>query len=172
MNRYRFAALAVAGCAALSVAACTAGVTAAPPATTTPASTTAAPPTHTYSASATSNPPGAGRTIAIGDSGGSFPVPAGAKVVENVASGQQIVVLFNSVTPASVSRFYATALPKAGYTVSGNSVVDESGTVAFVQFSGHGYKGNIASVSHFSGAGVTLAGLGTKNVTTITLMPN
>jgi hypothetical protein len=172
MNRYRFAALAVAGCAALSVAACTAGVTAAPPASTAPASTAAAASTRTYSASATSSPPGAGRTIAIGNSGGSFPVPAGAKVVENVASGQQIVVLFNSVSPANVSRFYGTALPKAGYTVSGNSVVDESGTVAFIQFSGHGYKGNIASVSHFSGAGVTLAGLGTKNVTTITLMPN
>ena len=171
MNRYRFAALALAGCAVLSVAACTAGVTAAPPATTTPASTTAAPPTHTYSASATTNPPGARRMITIGGSV-SFPVPADAKVIENVASGQQIVVLFNSVTPANVSRFYATALPQAGYAVSGNSVVDESGgTVAFVQFSGHGYKGTIGSLSHFSGAGVTLAGLGTKNVTTITLMP-
>src|ERR1700735_1989613 len=112
MNRYRFAALAVAGCAALSVAPAPPGAPPPPP-----ASTAAAASTHTYSASATSNPPGAGRTIAIGDSGGSFPVPAGAKVVENVASGQQIVVLFNSVTPASVSRFYATALPKAGYTV-------------------------------------------------------
>ena len=110
--------------------------------------------------------------ITIGGSAGSFPVPADAKVIENVASGQQIIVLFNSVTPADVSRFYATALPQAGYAVSGNSVVDESGgTVAFVQFSGHGYKGNIGSLSHFSGGGVTLAGLGTKNVTTITLMP-
>ena len=73
---------------------------------------------------------------------------------------------------AELNNQVVDMLQKAGYTVSGNSVVDESGTVAFVQFSGHGYKGNIASVSHFSGAGVTLAGLGTKNVTTITLMPN
>jgi hypothetical protein len=172
MNRYRVAALALASCAALSVTACTAGVTAAPPASTVPASTAVARPTHTYSASATSYPPGARRMITIGGSGGSFPVPAGAKVIENVANGQQIVVLFNSVTPADVSRFYATELPQAGYAVSGNSVVDESGgTVTFIQFSGHGYKGNIASLSHFSGAGVTVAGLGTKNVTTITLLP-
>jgi len=56
--------------------------------------------------------------------------------------------------------------------VSGNSLVTEGGgTVAFIQFSGHGYKGNIDALSKFPNSGVSVAGLGTKNVTTITFMP-
>ena len=80
--------------------------------------------------------------------------------------------IFSSISPAKVSGFYATALPRAGYAISTNSVLSESGsTDAIIEFSGHGYKGNIDALSHFSHPGVSLAGLGTKNVTTITLMP-
>jgi hypothetical protein len=43
--------------------------------------------------------------------------------------------------------------------------------VAFIQFSGHGYKGNIDALAEFTNSGVSVAGLGTKNVTTVTLMP-
>jgi hypothetical protein len=123
-------------------------------------------------AAASAGPAAAGRMISISGSIGSFPVPAGAKVAENVGASQQIIVIFSSVTPANVSSFYATALPRAGYAISGNSVISEGGgTEAIIQFSGHGYKGNIAALSHFSGAGVSVAGLGTKNVSTIELSP-
>jgi hypothetical protein len=168
MSNYRPAALALVACAAsLSVAACTAGIT-------TPSSPATSAPAPTRSASvaaAASSPASSGRRIAISGSPGTFPVPAGAKVAENVAADKEIIVFFSSVAPAQVSSFYATALPLAGYVISGNSVISEgSGTEAIIQFSGHGYKGNIATLSHFSGSGVSVAGLGTKNVTTISLM--
>lgn len=169
MTNYRFAALALATCAAsLSVAACSAGITtASSPTTSAPA------PTRSASvAAAASSPASSGRTIAISGSVGSFPVPAGAKVAENIAEGQSIIVIFSLVSPAKVSSFYATALSRAGYSVSANSVISQGGgTVAYIQFSGHGYKGNIGALSKFSGSGVSIPGLGTKNVTTITLMP-
>jgi hypothetical protein len=174
MSIHRSAALALTTCAAsLTVAACTAGVTTATTATT--AATSPAAPSRSASVAAVSSasPAPSGRMISISASIGSFPVPAGAKVAENVAASQQIIVMFNSVAPANVSNFYATALPRAGYTISGNSLISGgSGTEAIIQFSGHGYKGNIATLSHFSGAGVSVAGLGTKNVSTIELSPS
>ena len=61
---------------------------------------------------------------------------------------------------------------RGGYTVTTNSVVSQSGsTVAFIQFTGHGVKGNIDTLSKYNDPSVTLAGLGHKNVTTISLMP-
>jgi hypothetical protein len=171
MNKYRSTALALACCAAsVSVAACTAGITT--------ASTTAAPATSTLAPSHSASVPAAassrapsGRMIKVTGSVGSFPVPAGAKVTENIAIDQKdIVVAFSSVTPANVSSFYATALPRAGYTISGNSVVTQGGgTVAFIFFSGHGYKGDIGALSKAPASEASL-GLGTKNVTTITFM--
>ena len=168
MNNYRSAALALAACAAsLTVAACTAGIT-----TATPPATSAAAPSHSASvARSSSSPASSGRMISVSGSVGSFPVPAGAKVAENIADGQESIVIFSSITPAKVSSFYATALPQAGYTISGNSLVTQGGgTVAFILFSGHGYKGNIDALSKFPNSGVSVAGLGTKNVTTITIM--
>ncbi len=44
-------------------------------------------------------------------------------------------------------------------------------TVAIIQFTGHGFKGNIDALSRFTDSTVSLAGLGHKNVTTITFMP-
>jgi ABC-type phosphate transport system substrate-binding protein len=168
MNKYRSTALALACCAAsVSVAACTAGITtASSPTTSAPAPTQSA----SVPAAASSRAP-SGRMIKVTGSVGSFPVPAGAKVTENIAIDQKdTVVAFGSVTPANVSSFYATALPRAGYTISGNSVVNQSGgTVAFIFFSGHGYKGDIGALSK-APASVASAGLGTKNVTTITFM--
>jgi len=169
MNNYRSAALALAACAAsLTVAACTAGIT-----TATPPATSAAAPSHSASVARSSpSPASSGRMISVSGSVGSFPVPAGAKVAENIADGQESIVIFSSITPAKVSSFYATALPQAGYTISGNSLVTQGGgTVAFILFSGHGYKGNIDALSNFPNSGVSVAGLGTKNVTTITIMP-
>jgi hypothetical protein len=174
MSIHRSAALALTTCAAsLTVAACTAGVTTAPPATS--AATSPAAPSRSASVAAanSASPAASGRMISITASIGSFPVPAGAKVAENVAENQQIIVMFNSVAPANVSSFYAAALPRAGYTISGNSLISQGGgTEAVIEFSGHGFKGNIATLSHFSGAGVAIAGLGTKNVSTIELSPS
>jgi hypothetical protein len=153
----------------VSVAACTAGITTA---STTAAPVTSAPaPSRSVSvARSSSTPASSGRTVAISGSIGSFPVPAGAKVAENVADGKHIIIFFSSVTPANVSSFYSAALPRAGYTISGNSILNEGGvTEAIIDFTGHGYKGDIGAVSHFSGSGPNLPGLGTKNVTTIAL---
>jgi hypothetical protein len=109
--------------------------------------------------------------ITVSGSVGSFPVPAGAKVVETGGDSQDIAVIFEYVTPAKVSSFYATALPRAGYTISNNSVISQSGgTVAFVQFTGHGFKGAIDALSNYPDTGVSIAGLGRKNVTTVTFM--
>jgi ABC-type phosphate transport system substrate-binding protein len=172
MNKYRSTALALACCAAsVSVAACTAGITTAAPATSRPATSAPAPSHSASAAAAASSRAPSGRMITVTGSVGRFPVPAGAKVTENIAIDQKdVVVAFNSVTPANVSSFYATALPRAGYTISGNSVVTQGGgTVAFVFFSGHGYKGDIGALSKAPASEASI-GLGTKNVTTITFM--
>src|SRR5580704_12377481 len=172
MNKYRSTALALACCAAsVSVAACTAGITTAAPATSRPATSAPAPSHSASAAAAASSRAPSGRMITVTGSVGRFPVPAGAKVTENIAIDQKdVVVAFNSVTPANVSSFYATALPRAGYTISGNSVVTQGGgTVAFIFFSGHGYKGDIGALSKAPASDASL-GLGTKNVTTITFM--
>jgi hypothetical protein len=103
---------------------------------------------------------------------GSFPVPAGANVAENIASSQETVIIFDKITPARVSSFYARALPQDGYTITTNSVVSQSaGTAAIIQFTGHGFAGNIDALSKFTDSAVSVAGLGHKNVTTITFMP-
>jgi hypothetical protein len=158
MNKYRSAAVTLAvGAASLTLAACTAGITTAGPAVS----------------SSSASPADAGRTIEVSNGIGSFPVPAGAKVAENIASRQETVIFFDMVTPARVSSFYAQALPRAGYTVTANSVITQSGaTVALIQFTGHGVKGTIDALSKFTDPTVSIAGLGHKNVTTITFMPN
>jgi tRNA(Ile2) C34 agmatinyltransferase TiaS len=92
-------------------------------------------------------------------------------VAENVAGPEGTIVFFNQVTPAKVSSFYAQALPRAGYTITANSVISQSGsTVAFIQFTGHGVKGTIDALSKFTDSSVSIAGLGHKNVTTISIM--
>jgi hypothetical protein len=178
MNSYRCAAVALATCAAaLSLAACSAGVTTAgPPAAPsrgTSAATAAATTSGRASASPTaSKPPASGTMIQVSGAIGRFPVPTGAKVAENISSSQETVVIFGSISPAKVSAFYAQALPKAGYTITGNSVLTESGNVvAAIQFSGHGFKGNIDSLSKFTGSGVGLGGLSDRNVTTVAFLP-
>jgi hypothetical protein len=182
MNKYRSAALILAcSAASLSASACSAGIsTATPPATSAPATNAPAPSRSASVAVSSSTPASSGRTITISGSIGSFPVPAGAKVAkvaENVGHGKAIIIVFSSVTPANVQSFYSTALPRAGYAISVNSIADQGGvTVAIIGFTGHGYKGDIGALSHFSGSGVpgsvaSLPGIGTKNVTTIALTP-
>jgi ABC-type phosphate transport system substrate-binding protein len=169
MNTYRSAAVALTACAAsLSLTACTAGTTTASTAATSPAAHNSS----SASASASQAAPAlASRTIKVSGEFGSFPIPARAKVVENVASDPGAIVFFDQVTPAKVSSFYAQALPRAGYTITVNSVISQSGgTVAFIQFTGHGVKGTIDALSKFTDSSVGIAGLGHKNVTTISIM--
>ena len=170
MNKYRYAVAALTACAAsLSLAACTAGITTASTATTSPAAPTSSS-SSSASASASASPALASRTIKLSGEAGSFPLPAGAKVAENVASPEGTIVFFNQVTPAKVSSFYAQALPRAGYTITANSVISQSGSnVAFIQFTGHGIKGTIDALAKFTDSSVSIAGLGHKNVTTISI---
>jgi hypothetical protein len=168
MNKYRSGALALATCAAsLAVAACSAG---------TPTASSASTGTDTPSQGVASTaPPSTGapipaRMLVVSGKLGSFPVPASAKVVENMAGGQALVVVFGLIAPADVARFYATALPQAGYTVTTNSMLQKGGdSGAYIVFSGHGYRGTVDALAQFPGTSV--AGLGDKNVTTIIFAP-
>jgi hypothetical protein len=164
MNKYRSVALALATCAAgLSVAACSSGTPAASSASTSTAGTSTATSNAVSSAPAPSTgAPIPSRSLTVKMALGTFPVPASAKVVENMAG----LVVFGSITPADVSRFYATALPQAGYTVTTNSMLHKGGdNGAYIVFSGHGYKGTVDSLDQFPGT--SLAGIGDKDVTTI-----
>ena len=168
MNKYRSAALALAACAAsLSVAACSAGTpsassTGTPSASSSGTSTATPSQAVVRSAPPSTGAPIPGRSLATKMSLGAFPVPAAAKVAENLAG----VLVFGSVTPADVARFYATALPQAGYTVTTNSMLQKGGdTGAFIVFTGHGYKGTVDSLNQFPGTSVQ--GIGDTNVTTI-----
>ncbi|MFZ0187987.1 MAG: hypothetical protein WAL72_13710 [Streptosporangiaceae bacterium] len=169
MNKYRSAALVLATCAAgLSVAACSAGTPSAGSSTASPAASSSSKPPVISSPVPTTGPPIAGTTVKVKGNLGSFPVPAAAKVGENMSGGSSLLVVFGLVAPADVARFYATALPQAGYTVTSNSLVSQGGqNGAIVAFTGHGYKGNIESVAQFPAANI--AGLGATNVTTIVM---
>jgi hypothetical protein len=176
MKKYRSAALALTACAAsLSVAACSAGTPSASSSTaSSPAASSAgsskSPVPVVSSAVPTSGPAIAGRTLQISGKIGSFPVPAAAKIGENMSGGSALLVVFGSVAPADVARFYATALPQAGFTVTTNSLVTQGGQHgAIIAFTGHGFKGNIDSVAQFPGASV--AGIGATNVTTVIMSP-
>jgi ABC-type phosphate transport system substrate-binding protein len=166
MNAFRSMALTLVACAAtVSVTACTAGLTTASSNATGPAATSA-------SSASSARPATSASTVAVSGGLGSFPVPAGAKIAENVAANNEIIIFFSGIAPAKVSAFYATALPRAGYTVSGNSVINVSGVnEVAIQFTGHGYKGMIAALANFPHSSVSIAGLGHKNVTNITLLP-
>jgi hypothetical protein len=168
MNKYRSAALALAACAAsLAVAACSAGTPVAGS-----ASTSTGAPSQSGFASAASSSVAAipGRAIAVKGTVGSFPVPARARVVENMPGHQSFLLVFGLVTPADVSGFYATALPQAGFTITTNAMVHQGGdTGAYVVFTGHGLKGTINSLVQFPGYSV--AGIGDRNVTTVVVTP-
>jgi hypothetical protein len=169
MNTYRSIALVLAGCAAgLSVAACSAGTPSASSSTaSSPASSRSAEPVVS-SAVPTTGPPIAGRMITVKGKVGSFPIPASAKVGENISGGSSLLVVFGLVAPVDVARFYATALPQAGFTVTSNALLSQGGqSGAIVQFTGHGFKGNIESVAQFPGA--SLPGIGATNITTVVM---
>jgi len=173
MNKYRSAVLALAaGVASLTVAACSAGTPTASSAASSPAASSPAPAGQAITSSAppTTGAPIPGRMLAVKGTLGTFPVPAAAKVGENISGGQSVVVVFGLVAPADVARFYATALPQAGYTVTTNSQVSKGGqNGALIAFSSHGYKGNIEAVNQV--VGPDIGGLGGQDVTTVIIAP-
>jgi hypothetical protein len=168
MNKFRSATLALVACAAsLSLAACSAGTPTASSSSTPTATGTTVP--VSSAPVPTTGAPISGRMLTIQGALGTFPIPAAAKVGENMGGGPSVIVVFGSIVPADVARFYATALPQAGYTVTTNSLVSKGGqNGAVVVFTGHGYKGTIESVNQV--AGPSVAGLG-QNVTTIIISP-
>ena len=172
MNKYRSAALALAAVAtSLAVAACSAGTPTSSSAASSPAASSSSALPLSSSAPPTTGPPIPGRMLTIQGTLGAFPVPAAAKVGENISGGQSVIVVFGLIVPADVARFYATALPQAGYAVTTNSMVSrgpQNGAV--IVFTGHGFKGNIESVNQV--AGPSFAGLGSQNVTTIIIAPS
>src|SRR5580704_5128763 len=177
MNKYRSAALALAACAAsLSLAACSSGTPAASSASTSSAGTSSASPSQSASAIVsapvpTTGAPIAGKTVSVNGKLTSFPIPAAAKLAENTGGGQALVLIFGAVAPADVARFYATALPQAGYSISTNAMLSKGGdSGAYIVFSGHGYKGTVDSLAQFPGTSVV--GIGDKNVTTIIFAPS
>jgi hypothetical protein len=171
MNKYRSAALVLATCAAsLALAACSAGTPTASSASSPAVSSSAAGQGLTESPPPTTGAPIPGRMLTVNRALGTFPIPAAAKIGENMSAGQGVIVAFGLIVPADVARFYATALPQAGFTVTTDSMVSKGNQHgALIIFTGHGYKGNIESVNQE--AGYTFAGLGAQNVTTIIMSP-
>jgi hypothetical protein len=182
MTTYRRATLTLATCATgLTLAACSAGITSAgpPKAPTTLASHhPASPPTPTAAPSPRPSPT-AGKASVAGL--GSFPIPSGAHVATNLACGKGDIIEAVPVTPAAASAFYTSALPKAGYTITENSLGSVPGNgapngIETVIFTGHRYSGVIIAMANLSSAGTgapsmpAMSGSLTHNVLEITLV--
>ena len=90
---YRTAMLAAAACAAaISLAACTVITTA--------------------------SPASAGSTVSVSGPIGRFPLPPGAQLINDGTDNGHYDIVFGSVSPSEASRFYTTALPRVGYTIT------------------------------------------------------
>jgi hypothetical protein len=99
---------------------------------------------------------------------GRFPLPPGAQLIEDGTDNGHYDIVFGSVSPSEASRFYTTALPRAGYTIASNSSAAEdsfSGTGTW--FTGHGYNGQIGALSSFDISGISFG----ANTVEITLTP-
>lgn len=147
MNHLRTAALAAVACTAgISLAACSVTTTASPASSSAPA----------------------GSTVSVSGPLGGFPIPPGAQVIEDSTDSGHYSIVFGSVSPSAASSFYATALPRAGYTIiSHSSTTGDSFSGTGIWFTGHGYNGQIGALSSFQIPGFSLGG----NTVEITLTP-
>jgi hypothetical protein len=183
MTSYRRAAFTLAtGAAGLILAACSAGITSASPpkAPTTPASHhTASPPSHAATPSPSPSPTAGTASVA---GLGSFPIPSGAQVAANLACGKGDIIEAGPVTPAAAAAFYTSALPKAGYVITENSLGSDPGSgapngIETVIFTGHRYSGVIIAMANLNSAASgapsmpAMSGSLTHNVLEITLVP-
>jgi hypothetical protein len=146
----RSSVAAIAGAAAViaSLAACTAGITSQGPAATVPAAAAA----RSVAASHSAAPGPASSRVPVSGPLGSFPVPPGAQVGQNITSGKQTLIIMGSVTPQQVSRFYLAELPLLGYKITSNTLITGNndggiGSGATLDFTGHGYKGEIVALN-------------------------
>jgi hypothetical protein len=113
---------------------------------------------------------------------GSFPIPSGAQVAANIACGKGDIIEAGPVKPSEASAFYTSALPKAGYTITENTLGSDPGTgapngIETVIFTGHKYSGVIIAMADLSAAASgappapAISGGLTHNVLEITLVP-
>jgi hypothetical protein len=182
MNAYRRMAVAViTGAAGLSLAACTVGISSAGPGTSLSPSASRAGSSPTVPSSHSAPPqPSPAATVSVNAPISSFPIPAGAAVVYNISCARLISIIVSPVTPSQSSAFYTTALPRAGYKIEDNITTADPNTgaaqgLAEIEFSGHGYKGTIATMANLGAEASADPSLGTlpsdmtKNVEEITL---
>ena len=157
----RLTVVAVTACATgLSLTACSAGITTASQSPPSPSvgravSTSSGSPSPSPSPSSPSPSASPFDTITVDSPLHTFPVPHGAQVLYNTTCDQEILVELGGVTVDQTSSFYNSVLPKDGYKITGNSLIDSSGVglsgpVAEIQFTGHGYKGTISALSNFA----------------------
>ena len=91
--------------------------------------------------------------VRVDASVGTFPVPQGAQVVANMMPcPKQVLLQLSSVTPSQASTFYASALPRAGYKTTFNTLGSDPTTgapqvLAEFTFAGHGYTGVIIAAA-------------------------
>jgi len=125
----------------------------------------------TTTASPATSPAPAGSTLSVSGPLGRFPIPQGAQVIEDSTDYGHYSIVFGSVSPSAVSTFYATALPRAGYSIISNSSATGDSWGSFsgtgIWFSGHGYNGQIGALSSVRIPGLSLGG----NTVEITLTP-
>jgi len=111
----------------------------------------------------------AASTVSVSGPIGRFPVPPGAQLIEDGTDNGHYDIVFGSVSPSEASRFYTTALPRAGYTIISNSSVAAGNSFSGtgILFTGHGYNGQIGALSSFDISGISFGG----NTVEITLTP-
>jgi hypothetical protein len=70
----------------------------------------------------------------------------------NGNTGGAIDVVLSGVAPSAVDSFYTAALPQAGYTITSNAQATAFGIgTAGIEFTGHGYKGEIGDANGIIG---------------------
>lgn len=101
--------------------------------------------------------------MTFGGTVGNFPIPPGATVLYHGNDGTELQIVLSSVTASEVSTYYAGTLPSAGYTITSN---DSGNGTTFsgvgINFTGHGYKGEIGALSGvgINNVGSAIAGTG------------
>jgi hypothetical protein len=119
------------GITIMALAACSAGVTS-------PSATSAVP----------SKPVNGGSTVHLAAPLGSFPIPHGAGVLESVVAGTGSTIMLGNITAAAADSFYSAALPADGFVISEHDSASGGGASGMsMLFTGHGYKGEIATMS-------------------------
>lgn len=187
MNTYRRVALAAMACTAvLSLAACSAGIITASPkspaAPARPAAASRSAPPHSPSASPKPKPspsPSPSSTVVrVNAPIRSFPIPPGTQVLVNESCPKHVSVMVGPVTPSKAAAFYTAALPRAGYTITGNITGNDPSTgkpVTDLELTGHDFSGMIFAVADASSGQSSNASLGSfegamsKNVVEITM---